>query len=358
MADDAEIAALEKALGVKDKKKLPKAFEEDGLDDLLGGLGDELNLDGARSKRKRDDGEEWLERKRMKARGVDRDLIAIDPSAMDDSEGTGSSFDALSDPEMGNEDRDGNEGLSTGSESNDDSVFEDSGSSSSDVAPAENRIRENPYRAPVTAEAAAPKYTPPSLRNQIPSETEDLSRLRRKVQGLINRLSDANLISILGNVESLYQNNPRQHVSLTLLDLLLGLLSDPASLQDTFVILHAGFITAVYKMIGPDFGAQVIQRIDEEFRLNLDVGKDDEHPEKKLMNLASLLSSLYTFQVVGSKLIYDYIKMFIEDLSEDKVELLLKILRSKLSSLDLGWCLAKINGQTLDHSYGRMILRP
>lgn len=346
VADDAEIAALEKALGIKDKKKLPKAFEEDGLDDLLGGLGDDLSHDEIRSKRKRDDGEEWLERKRMKARGVDREPITMDPSAIDDSEGTGGSFDGLSDPEMGNEDQDRNEGLSTGSESNDDSMFEDSSSSSSDVVPGEDRIRENPYRAPVTAEAAAPKYTPPSLRNQTPSETEDLSRLRRKVQGLINRLSDANLISILGNVESLYQNNPRQHVSLTLLDLLLGLLSDPASLQDTFVILHAGFITAVYKMIGPDFGAQVIQRIDEEFRLSLDVGKDDERPGKKLMNLASLLSSLYTFQVVGSKLIYDYIKMFVEDLSEDKVELLLKILRSRLSCLDLGRCFAK--NQRLD----------
>ncbi len=349
---------MEKALGVKDKKKLPKAFEEDGLDDLLGGLGDDLSHDGIRSKRKRDDGEEWLERKRMKARGVGRDPNTMDPSAMDGSEGTGSSFDGLSDPDMGNEDQDRNEGLSTGSENNDDSMFEDSSSSSSDVIPGEKRIRENPYRAPVTAEAAAPKYTPPSLRNQTPSETEELSRLRRKVQGLINRLSDANLISILGTVESLYQNNPRQHVSLTLLDLLLGLLSDPASLQDTFVILHAGFITAVYKMIGPDFGAQVIQRIDEEFRRNLDIGKADERLGKKLMNLASLLSSLYTFQVVGSKLIYDYIKMFIENLSEDKVELLLKILRSRLSCLDLGRCFAKTDGQTLDNSYGRMILRP
>lgn len=358
-ADDAEIAALEKALGVKDKKKLPKSFEEDGLDDLLGGLGDELSGDGIRSKRKRDDGEEWLERKRKKARGVHRGAIPIDPSAMDDSEGTGSSFDGLSDPEMGNEDQDhGNEGLSTGSESNDDLMSQDSSDSSSGVIAAKNGIRENPYRAPVTAEVAAPKYTPPSLRGQTSSETEDLFRLRRKVQGLINRLSEANLISILGNVESLYQTNPRQHVSLTLLDLLLGLLSDPASLQDTFVILHAGFITAVYKMIGPDFGAQVIQRIDEEFRLNLDVGKDDERLKKKLTNLASLLSSLYTFQVVGSKLIYDYIKMFIEDLSEDKVELLLKMLRSRLSCLNLSILLANTDGQTLDHSYGRMILRP
>ncbi|KAL8854013.1 MAG: hypothetical protein Q9221_001136 [Calogaya cf. arnoldii] len=327
-ADDAEIAALEKALGVKDKKKLPKSFEEDGLDALLDGLGDDLTGHGLRSKRKRDDGEEWLELKRKKARRVDQSAIPNDASSMDDSEGTGSSFDGLSDQENDHEDQDdGDEGVSTRRKSNDDSFSQDS-SSPSGIAPAKNVIRENPYRAPDTAEVAAPKYTPPSLRNQASSETEDLSRLRRKVQGLINRLSEANLISILENVESLYQTNPRQHVSLTLLELLLGLLSDPASLQDTFVILHAGFITAVYKMIGSDFGAQVIQRIDEEFRQNLDASNDDGRLGKKLTNLASLLSMLYTFQVVGSKLIYDYIKIFVEDLSEDKVELLLKILRN------------------------------
>ncbi|KAL8658911.1 MAG: hypothetical protein Q9226_000702 [Calogaya cf. arnoldii] len=328
-ADDAEIAALEKALGVKDKKKLPKSFEEDGLDGLLDGLRDDLTDNGLRSKRKRDDGEEWLELKRRKARRVDQSAIPNDGSSMDDSEGTGSSFDGLSDQEIDREDQDGgNEGVSTRRESNDDSFSQDSSSPSSGIPPAKNAIRENPYRAPDTAEVAAPKYTPPSLRTQASPETEDLSRLRRKVQGLINRLSEANLISILENVESLYQTNPRQHVSLTLLDLLLSLLSDTANLQDTFVILHAGFITAVYKMIGSDFGAQVIQRIDEEFRQNLDASDDDGRLGKKLTNLASLLSLLYTFQVVGSKLIYDYIKMFVKDLSENKVELLLKVLRN------------------------------
>ncbi|KAL8774949.1 MAG: hypothetical protein Q9209_000428 [Squamulea sp. 1 TL-2023] len=330
-ADDAEIAALEKALGVKDKKKLPKSFEEDGLDGILKGLDDESYADGVLSKRKRDEGDEWLEEKRRKARKVDRATGLHRALTVSDREGTDSSFEGLSDPEVDDEDEDANaedEVPFADSESNDDSFSQDFSSSSSEIIPAKSSARENPYRAPATAAVAAPKYIPPSLRRQVSAETEDLSRLRRRIQGLINRLSEANLVSILGDVEAMYQNNPRQHVSSTLLDLLLGLLSSPANLEDTFVILHAGFITAVYKMIGPDFGAQVIQRIDEEFCLNLDVSEDDPRRGKKLLNLASLLSSLYTFQVVGSKFIYDYIKMFIERLSEDKVELLLKILRN------------------------------
>ncbi|KAL8788438.1 MAG: hypothetical protein Q9213_001661 [Squamulea squamosa] len=328
-ADDAEIAALEKALGVRDKKKLPKSFEEDGLDGLLNGLGGDSHEDGVRSKKKRDEGDEWLKEKRRKANKASRGSALTDSLAMSDSDETGSSFGGLSDPEVDGEDANAeDEGPSTDSESNDDSFSQDISSSSSEVIPVKRSARENPYTAPVTAAVAASKYIPPSLRRQVSAETEDLSRLRRRIQGLINRLSEANLISILGDVEAMYQNNPRQHVSSTLLDLLLGLLSDPANLEDTFVILPAGFITAVYKIIGPDFGAQVIQRIDEEFRLHLDVSEDDVRCGKKLLNLASLLSSLYTFQVVGSKLIYDYIRMFIEHLSEHKVELLLKILRN------------------------------
>lgn len=358
-ADDAEIAALEKALGVKDKKKLPKSFEDDGLDVLLNGLEDEPGGDGARGKRKRDEGDEWLEQKRKKARRADRDLEPNSSAAMSDSEEPDDSFDGLSDAEMDPEEEDldvRDDDSSADGESDNGFSSQDSNDPSAATISAKKSNRENPYRAPFTSAVAAPKYVPPSLRNQHASETEDLSRLRRQTQGLINRLSEANVISILGDIESLYRDNPRQHVSSTLLDLLLGLLSDPAPLQDTFVILHAGFIASVYKIIGPDFGADVVQRVDEIFREN-EVARDDGRNGKRFTNLASLLSALYTFQVIGSKLIYDYIKMFIEDLSEEKAELLLKILRSKYSSLAFGIYAKYLDFQTLDHSYGKMILQ-
>ncbi|KAI4109915.1 MAG: hypothetical protein L6R37_000265 [Teloschistes peruensis] len=328
-ADDAEIAALEAALGVKGKKKLPKSFEEDGLDVLLEGLED--NLDGRGNlKRKRNEGEEWLQEKRKKARVADCDAeaAAVELSSSDD-EDPGSSFGGLS----GGEDAFGDDVPSADEESDGYFSSEDLNDDKSTATPAEKRIRENPYHAPATSATPAAKYIPPSLRTQTASETEDLSRLRRQVQGLINRLSEANILSILGDIESLYRNQPRQHVSSTLLDILVGLLSDPSTLQDTFVILHAGFVTAVFKMIGSDFGAQVIQRVDEEFCANYSVDEDGKLKDKRLINLMSLISQLYTFQMVGSKLLYDYIKLFIKDLSENSAELLLKILRNSGTQL-------------------------
>lgn len=319
-ADDAEIAALEKALGVKGRKKLPKAFEDEGLDVLLDGLGDDQDDNGVHKKRKRDEGEERLAAKRKKARKVNRQVDMDEVASLGDGEGSDISFDGFSNEGTDFEDKQSS--VDSGSD-------EDSEKPTSMAGHAKGPIRENPYRAPTTSAVAAPKYVPPSLRNQVSSETEDISRLRRQIQGLINRLSEANTISILGDIESLYQSNARQHVSETLLDLLLGLLCDPAVLQDTFVILHASFITALYKTVGSDFGAQVIQRVDEEFLEYYDKAPDDARKGKKLTNLMSLVSQLYTFQMIGSNLIYDYIKMFASDLSEETAELLLKCVRSE-----------------------------
>jgi len=317
--DDAEIAALERALGVKGTDKLPKSFEEDGLDSLLDGIDVAVDLNNGRSgKRKRSEGEEWLEIKRQKAQ-----------AAIEAAEGSGSSEASEGKDDSTNGEL---EAFSEGGEEDGFHGFDTSNKESGQLLPkvATKRTRENPYVAPVARSGAIEprKYVPPSLREKDSTGSEDLSKLRRQIQGLLNRLSEANIISILGDVEDLYQKNARQHVTTTLLDLLMGLLSDPTHLQDTFIILHAGFITALYKVIGTNFGAQAIQRIDEDFNQNYQSDTSEEGTGKKLANLISLLSELYNFQVVGSSLIYDYIRLCLDDLSETNIELLLKIIRN------------------------------
>lgn len=323
--DDAEIRALESALGVKRTDKLPKSFEDDGLDSLLDGIDGAADLNTERlGKRKRTEEDEWLERKRQKAQ-----------RANEVANGSGDSDALLEEDDSGDSRsevfiKDGGESVITDTDGFD--GFDTSSDESSHALPkvAIRRTRENPYVAPVVrSDATEPnKYVPPSLRNRDLTGLEDLSKLRRQIQGLLNRLSEANVISILGDIEKLYQNNARQHVTTTLLDLLLGLLSDPTYLQDTFIILHAGFVAALYKVIGTNFGAQAIQRIDEEFNQNYQASTIEEGTGKKLTNLMSLLSELYNFQVIGSRLIYDHIRLCLGDLSETNIELLLKIIRS------------------------------
>ena len=330
-ADDAEIKALEKALGIKDKKKLPKSFVDDGLDDLLDGIDDAVGLnESGGGKRKRTENEEWLERKRQKAQ---RSNSAIhEPAGSRIVSNNEDSADSGSEKESeGLDENDEDFAKQSGSDEDDEDVSfveeEDDGSPPISAS----KGRENPYVAPVARASASngEKYTPPSLRRKglEGSGSEDLSHLRRQIQGLLNRLSETNLTSILSEVEKLYRGHPRQHVSTILLDLLLGLLSDPTSLQDTFIILHAGFIAAVFKVLGSDFGAQAIQRITKEFFANFDSKADCDSTGKKCTNLTSLLAELYNFQVISSNLIYDFARLFLNNLSETNTELLLRVVR-------------------------------
>ncbi|OJD32656.1 nuclear protein [Diplodia corticola] len=344
--DDAEIAALEKKLGMKDKKKLPKAFDEDGLADLLDGLDDELDFAVTGKRKRSSEDQAWLDSKRRKATGLTAEESFSEDDSEEGEEGWEDDESLGSDGEEDDEEleqSDGEEevegaddGFGGFSEDEDAEGFEDDldGLEEDDFDEDESeqeveqpRVRENPYKPPVSADAApAGKYIPPSLRGPPSSDAEAMTRLKRQTQGLLNRLSEANLLSILKDIEKLYQTNPRQYVTTTLIDLLLGLACDPSSLQDTFLILHAGFIAAVYKVVGMDFGAQIVERFATEFD-KFYGSYNDGSSGKETTNLISLLAQMYNFQVVGCNLVFDYIRIFLEELKEINTELLLRIVR-------------------------------
>lgn len=334
--DDAEISALEKKLGMKRKKKKKSESTGDGLDDIFGDLAgfgsDDEGLGTNPPKRKRDADDDWLASKRRKAMGESAEAVEDEDEEEDEDEDSELENTLLedSDPDDVFED-----GMSETDGANSDmdhqgSEFEGFDSeleSKKEVA----RVRENPYVAPVPAGAAPTKYIPPALRAPPSSDAEALSRLRRQIQGLLNRLSDANMMSILKEIEKIYSSNPRGYVTTILVDLLIGMLADPTTLIDTFLILHAGFIAAIYKVIGPDFGAQMLERIVLEFDRHYQPNKDGTG--KQTTNLMSVLAELYIFQVIGCKLVFDYIKHFLDELSEINTELLLRIVRVSGSQL-------------------------
>ncbi|KAJ5124375.1 uncharacterized protein N7515_008200 [Penicillium bovifimosum] len=313
--DDAEIAALEKKLGLKKGGKLPKAFEEDGLDDLLGDLGGgggDISED--ESKKRKREADDWLRSKRQKAKSMQ--------AQQPDNDDSHSAEDLDLDEEI------------FGSGDDDEAVEGSDFDGFDQEETKEPKKKENPYIAPVTkAEPTAQKYIPPSLRARSDPESESLTRLKRQAQGQLNKLSEANMLSIVAEFEKLYRDYPRQHVTSTLISLLMGLICERAVLQDTFLILHAGFIAALYKLLGMDFGAEVIQTIVE--TLDADGDERGKFQGKEAINLVSLLSQLYNFHVIGSSLIFDYVRLYVKDITETNTELLLKVIRNSGPQLRL-----------------------
>ncbi|TVY87768.1 Suppressor of glycerol defect protein [Lachnellula willkommii] len=348
--DDEEIASLEKKLGLKGKKKLPQSFKDDGLDELLEGLDEGEDSHIPESTKRKAEGDEWLDQKRREAReasgqrfkGSEEDEEEDDLSDQNSEDDDGASDMSLDGPEFPDDDSDedsegmGDDGLILDADDGFDDFGSDDGDEEDDEPSSRPRVRENPYVAPVTHNDATQKYIPPSLRKPASSDSEALIRLRRQTQGLVNRLTESNMISLLGDIEKLYRDHPRQHITSTLVDLLLTSVCEPTSLPDTLIILPAGFIAAIYKIIGMDFGAQIVQRsvelFDEHYRRSAidptSPAAGTTYSSKETSNIIMLLSELYNFQVIGSNLIFDYVRMFLENLSELHAELLLKIVRT------------------------------
>ncbi|KAH6614757.1 hypothetical protein B0J18DRAFT_404344 [Chaetomium sp. MPI-SDFR-AT-0129] len=345
--DDADIADLERRLGLKNRKSLPQSFKDDGLGDLLDGLGGSFDGENQEKRKRKAEADDWLAQKRRRAEaaiaersrptpaaaGSDDDEVSLGESDQDtddldegDAEGGWPGLGGLDDEDLDENEQGGSQDGSEPYYSGDDDLQEDI---------PQKPVRENPYVAPTSQPAA--KYVPPSLRKESGSDNELAARIRRQTQGLVNRITESNLLSILDGVEKLYRENPRQHVTSALVDLLLIQICDPTTLPDTLLILSAGFATAAYTVLGTDFGGQLITEVVGRFEKHYEEAKvaalDRPDVSKQTSNLITFISQLYTFQLIGPNIIFDYIRMLLDSLSELNAELLLRIVRMCGSTL-------------------------
>ncbi|KAG8409605.1 suppressor of glycerol defect [Metarhizium acridum] len=280
--DDAEIEDFERKLGIKKgRRSLPQAFKEDGLEELIGEPGEDIASS---------------EDDMKKRKSVYDDCVSPGSSVIDEDD-------------------------TTGGHDSDQRAFENY----------KQPQRENPYIAPTGGSVTA-KYVPLSRRYES-TESEKLAqpRLQRQVRGLINRLTDTNLISIVQSVEELYQSNARAEVTDILTDAILAQLRKQESLPDQFFVLIGGFSAAVYKITGSSFGSHLVRNIVKEFGEYYGQAADHDSSQQALKkepsNFLTFLTQLYVFEVVSCKIVFDYMEKLLDNLSELNVELLLRVCR-------------------------------
>ncbi|KAF4973798.1 hypothetical protein FZEAL_9217 [Fusarium zealandicum] len=314
--DDAEIQEFERKLGIKKgRKSLPQSFKEDGLGDLLENLddGDEVSGgddDDDDSKKRKSEYDDWLASKRRKtAQPTKHTKGRVDDDLEADSGDDDEDLDLMYE---------------------DDESFDGFDDDEPNKTSAQPRQRENPYVAPTNG-VTVTKYVPPSLRKGAGTEEEHKGRLRKQVQGLINRLTEANILSIVQSVEELYQKNARGDVTDIITDAIMAQICKPESLPDQFFVLTGGFAAAIYRVIGSSFGSHLVRRIVADFGAQYDQASKEVNAEsaiqKEASNIITLLSQLYVFEAVSCKILFDYMEKLLVDLTEINVELLLRICR-------------------------------
>ncbi|CCG20588.1 Sgd1 protein [Candida orthopsilosis Co 90-125] len=351
--DNEEIEYYAKKLGLKDGKKSKLSKTDD--DDIIGGLLDGLDLDfsddlsAPEDDVSSSDERESSEVGKLKVKQSTK--YALPPSSKasqqddDDLEYYAKKLGIKKTDNLPDADDDdlnhlldgldfiNEEEVEVASEGSEEEIEdEDSDYSSS----GEERVRENPYVAPSTdkgdkndASISEQRYIPPALRRKMAleaqsEESKEILNLRKAIMGPMNKLSEANISSIVNEIQNLYMSHPRQVMNEQLTNIVLGGVIQQGRLLDTFVYLHACLVAAIYRLQGVEFGAHFIQTLIEKF----EQFSKESNKKTEASNLITLLSSVYLFHLLSSKVLYDIVRELIINLNENNADLLLRLIRS------------------------------
>ena len=172
------------------------------------------------------------------------------------------------------------------------------------------------------------KYVPPHLRKISTIEDESYLRLKKQVQGQLNRMSETNIESIFIVLEELYRNCPRASVTRILTDIVIGAVDNSALQLEDFIVTNACIIALLFNIVGHDVGAYFVQELVGLFDRSIYACRQSPDEESKsCTNLAVLLAHLFNYRVISTDLIFDIMNECAKSLKEVDVEIILKFVR-------------------------------
>ncbi|NWH32278.1 NOM1 protein, partial [Chloropsis hardwickii] len=171
-------------------------------------------------------------------------------------------------------------------------------------------------------------YVPPQMRKVQETlddkKREELGRLKKMVNGLINRLSEPNLSSISGQMEELYMANSRKDMNDTLTDILMNACVTAVAMPARLMMEHVLLVSILHHNVGIEVGAHFLEAVVKKFD---ELCKSDAEG-KECENLLALIAHLYNFHVVHCLLIFDILKKLVSTFTEKEIELILFLLKN------------------------------
>ncbi|XP_065852430.1 uncharacterized protein [Euphorbia lathyris] len=179
-------------------------------------------------------------------------------------------------------------------------------------------------QTPIIAHAIASsaRYVAPHLRSLARKDAEEHTQIRRRIRGLLNRLSEANVESVTGEMAVIFRSLSRSVSSQIISDEVLASCSTGPRGNEQYAAVFAAFVAGMASSVGMGFSAKLLASLAKSF-------EDEYHKEDNLSlrNLTLLLSYLCIFGVCSSDLIYDFLTMLSKELTEIDVSTILTVLQ-------------------------------
>ncbi|CAO2820382.1 unnamed protein product [Amaranthus hypochondriacus] len=166
------------------------------------------------------------------------------------------------------------------------------------------------------------KYVAPQLRSCSGDSLQEYLPIRRRIRGLLNRVSESNVESIVGDIFSIFQSVSRAIASeMITKEVLASCIGGPRG-NEQYAAVFAAFVAGMSALVGIDFSARLMASLAKSF--------EDEYLKEdnlSLRNLSLLLSYLCIFGVCSSDLIYDFLSKLSKRLTEVDVSTILTVLQ-------------------------------
>ncbi|KAM4090988.1 hypothetical protein ACJW30_09G105100 [Castanea mollissima] len=166
------------------------------------------------------------------------------------------------------------------------------------------------------------KYIAPHLRARAGNESEEHIQIRRRVRGLLNRLSESNVESITREISNILHSITRGAASQIFSEEVLASCSGGPRGNEQYAAVFGAFVAGMACLFGNEFSAKLMASLAKCF-------EDEYHKEDNLSlrNITLLLSYLYIFGVCSSDLIYDFLLTLSKRLTEIDVSVILTTLQ-------------------------------
>ncbi|KAK7847216.1 suppressor of glycerol defect protein 1 [Quercus suber] len=207
--------------------------------------------------------------------------------------------------------------------------------------------KEVPANAP--AGKGTGKYIAPHLRARAGNESEEHIQIRRRVRGLLNRLSESNVESITSEISNILHSITRGAASQIFSEEVLascsgelgkatrgdgssgmavvvvwavGVVAEAQRNGEGYAAVFGAFVAGMACLFGNEFSAKLMDSLAKCF-------EDEYHKEDNLSlrNITLLLSYFYIFGVCSSDLIYDFLLTLSKRLTEIDVSVILTTLQ-------------------------------
>lgn len=174
-----------------------------------------------------------------------------------------------------------------------------------------------------TPTPATSKYVPPALRKAAEKASTaatslEHQKLRRHINGQLNRLAEGNLDTIVGELDGLYRSYARGDVTSMITQLVLDTIAARSNLSETIVVLYAALLAAMHRIVGVEFGAYFLQECLQRFLASyaplLATSDGDVSAwSRECVNLVMLLCHMFNLKLLSSGILLDLVRLLLGD---------------------------------------------